>query len=290
MSNKPGPDAEILETAEQRKPELPDEVSRLASSKAQPSKGKGRRKRILEAVREQGAISVANLAAQFNVTHQTIRRDLRTLDEEGQLQKGFGAAFASPGGGSHFGYSERHGTLVSLKRRLVRGLEEFLTPGATVYVGLGTTFYSFHEIVKNCPRILVATPNLSVAYSCAMETDATIYLYGGYVRKKEPSVLTSANDDSHHRFKFDVAFIGGSAIDEQGAILEFDPMEIELVKDILEHTRTVVMVARDETFRRRAPHIVTTLEKVDVLVTNADPAEHLSNPEILKNVRIIQPG
>ncbi len=240
-------------------------------------------------MREQGAISVANLAAQFNVTHQTIRRDLRTLDEEGQLQKGFGAAFASPGGGSHFGYSERHGTLVSLKRRLIRGLQEFLTPGATVYVGLGTTFYSFHEIVKNCPRILVATPNLSVAHSCAMETDATIYLYGGYVRKKEPSVLTTANDPSHHRFKFDVAFIGGSAVDEQGAILEFDPMEIELVKDILEHTRTVVMVARDETFRRRAPHIVTTMEKVDVLVTNADTDELFSDPAILKNVRVIRP-
>ena len=254
------------------------------------SKGKERRKLIIEAVRKQGAISVANLAAQFSVTHQTIRRDLRILDEGGQLQKGFGAAFASPGGGSQFGYSENRGTLVALKRRLVQGLEEFLTPGATVYVGLGTTFYSFHEIVKNCPRILVATPNLSVAHSCAMETDATIYLYGGYVRKKEPSILTTANDASHHRFKFDVAFIGGSAIDEEGSVLEFDPMEVELVKDILEHTRMVVLVARDETFRSHAPHIVTTLDKIDVLVTNKDPAPYFSDPTILDKIRVIQSG
>jgi DeoR family transcriptional regulator, glycerol-3-phosphate regulon repressor len=254
-----------------------------------PSKGRDRRALILEAVRKQGAISVANLSAQFSVTHQTIRRDLRTLDEDGQLQKGFGAAFAAPGGGNKYGYSKRGGTLVELKRSLIKCLAEFLTPGATIFVGLGTTFDSLHEIVSRAPRVLIATPNLSAAHSCAMETDATIYIYGGYVRKKEPSILTTANDASHHRFKFDVAFIGGSAIDEEGSILEFDPMEVELVRNVLKHTRTVVLVARDETFRRRAPHIVTTMDMVDVLVTNTDPAGHFSAPEILENIRVILP-
>ena len=268
---------------------LPERLRETDNSTGPSRKGTRRRKLILEAVREQGAISVASLAEQFGVTHQTIRRDLRTLDEEGQLQKGFGAAFASPGGGSHFGYSERHGTLVPLKRRLIRGLKEFIAPDMTVYVGLGTTFHSVHEILKGCPRILVATANLSVAYSCSMETDATIYLYGGYVRKKEPSVLTTANDASHHRFKFDVAFIGGSAIDEQGTILEFDPMEIELVKDVITHSRKVVLVARDETFGRKAPHIVTSMEHVDVLVTNEDPSAHFTNANVLDGVRVIIP-
>ena len=268
---------------------LLDKLKQTETPTGTNRKGSVRRKLILDAVREQGAISVANLAEQFGVTHQTIRRDLRMLDEEGQLQKGFGAAFASPGGGSHFGYSERHGTLVPLKRRLIRGLKEFIAPDMTVYVGLGTTFHSMHEILKGCPRILVATANLSVAYSCSMETDATIYLYGGYVRKKEPSVLTTANDASHHRFKFDVAFIGGSAIDGQGTVLEFDPMEIELVKDVITHSRKVVLVARDETFDRRAPHIVTSMEHVDVLVTNEDPSAHFADAKVLDGVRIIIP-
>ncbi|NOZ32222.1 MAG: DeoR/GlpR transcriptional regulator [Alphaproteobacteria bacterium] len=254
-----------------------------------PSKGRDRRSMILEAVRMQGAISVANLAAQFGVTHQTIRRDLRTLDESGQLQKGFGAAFAAPGGGNKYSYSNRSGTLVTLKRSLIRELAEFVTPGATIFVGLGTTFDSLHEIVGASSRVLIATPNLSVAHSCAMETDATIYIYGGYVRKMEPSILTTANDASHHRFKFDVAFIGGSAIDEEGSVLEFDPMEVELVRNVLQHTRTVVLIARDETFRRRAPHIVTSLAAIDVLVTNSDPTGHFSDPAVLENIRVIQP-
>jgi DeoR family glycerol-3-phosphate regulon repressor len=228
-----------------------------------------RQSEIIEAVRTRGAVSVAVLANQFDVTHQTIRRDLRALQELGLLQKGFGAAFASPGVARH-GHDEREGTLVEVKRRLVRALEEFLTPDATVFVGLGTTFDSLHEVVGRHPGILIATPNLTVAHTCALNTNATVYVYGGYVRNKDSSVLTMS-DENRRRFKFDVAIMGASAIDEQGAVLEFDPMEVDLVRDVLSQSRLVILVAHDEKFGRRAPHIVTTLAGVDVLISNTVP-------------------
>ncbi|HTM76128.1 MAG TPA: DeoR/GlpR family DNA-binding transcription regulator, partial [Devosia sp.] len=156
---------------------------------------------ILEAVRANGAASVAELAARFDVTNQTIRRDLRLLETRGLLVKGFGGAFASPGV-AHHPYNERQSIQVAVKQRLVAALEEFLTPGATVFVGLGTTFHALHEILVRHPGVLIATPNLEVAYSCALKTDATVYVYGGYVRNKDSSVLTLA-DSNRQRFKFD---------------------------------------------------------------------------------------
>lgn len=228
-----------------------------------------RQSEILDSVRAQGAVSVANLATQFDVTHQTIRRDLRTLQDLGLLQKGFGAAFASPGVARH-GHDEREATLAEVKRRLVQALEEFLTPDATVFVGLGTTFDSLHEVVERHPGILIATPNLTVAHTCALNTDATVYVYGGYVRNKDSSILTMS-DESRRRFKFDVAIIGASAIDDEGSVLEFDPMEVDLVRDVLSQSRQVILVAHDEKFGRRAPHLVTTLAEIDILISNATP-------------------
>ncbi len=52
------------------------------------------------------------------------------------------------------------------------------------------------------------------------------------MRNKDSSVLTMS-DESRRRFKFDIAVIGASAIDEEGSVLEFDPMEVELVRDVL---------------------------------------------------------
>jgi DeoR family glycerol-3-phosphate regulon repressor len=234
---------------------------------------------ILKAVRSQGAASVADLATRFEVTHQTIRRDLRALSTKGLLHKGFGGAFASPGVAAH-GHDERHNTLFAVKKRLVLALEEFLIPGATIFVGLGTTFDSLHEVLERHPGVLIATPNLEVAHSCALKTDATVYVYGGYVRNKDSAILTMS-DESRHRFKFDIAMIGASAIDEDGAVLEFDPMEVDLTRDVLKHARKVILVVHDEKFGQQAPHVVTTLSEVDVLITNARteamPASH-NNP------------
>jgi len=244
-----------------------------------------RRQAILQAVRANGAASVAELAARFDVTHQTIRRDLRTLEMQGLLQKGFGGAFASPGV-AHHTHGERHVVQVAVKRQLVAALEEFLVPGATIFVGLGTTFDSLHEVLARHPGVLIATPNLEVAHSCALKTDATVYVYGGYVRNKDSSVLTLA-DDNRQRFKFDVAIIGASAIDRQGTVQEFDPMEVDLVRSILPHARQVILVAHDEKFDRHAPHIVTQLTDVDVLITNGDPAPRFDDPAILARTRII---
>lgn len=241
----------------------------VAQPRAERSAVTSRQSAILDAVRAQGAVSVAALAGEFDVTHQTIRRDLRTLEELGLLHKGFGAAFASPGVARH-GHDEREATLAGVKRRLVQALEEFFTPNATIFVGLGTTFDTLHEVVQRHPGILIATPNLTVAHTCALNTDATVYVYGGYVRNKDSSVLTMS-DDSRRRFKFDVAIIGASAIDEQGTVLEFDPMEVDLVRDILPQARQVILVAHDEKFGRRAPHVVTTLADVDILVSNVSP-------------------
>jgi DeoR family glycerol-3-phosphate regulon repressor len=244
-----------------------------------------RRAAILAAVRRNGAVSVTELANQFGVTQQTIRRDLHILDSNGLLQKGFGGAFASPGV-ARYGHLERQSTLATVKQRLVAALEEFFVDNATVFVGLGTTFATLHEVLARHPGVLIATPNLDVAYSCGLNTDATVYVYGGYVRSKDSAILSTL-DDQRDRFKFDVALIGASAVDEDGAVLEFDPMEVELTRAILPHARKVVLVVHDEKFGRRAPHRVTQIRDVDVLVTNGDPAPRLRMADLLRGVRVI---
>lgn len=252
---------------------------------AEAAKVSERRAAILEAVRANGAVSVSELAERFAVTQQTIRRDLHSLDSRGLLQKGFGGAFASPGV-AKFNYLERQGSQAGVKRRLMLAVEEFLTPGASLFVGLGTTFNSLHEVLARHPGLLVATPNLEVAYNCAMNTDATVYVYGGYVRNKDSAVLT-VPDASRTRFKFDIALLGASAIDDEGSVLEFDPLEVDLVHSILPNARRHILVAHHEKFRRRAPHRVTSISEIDVLVTDGDPAPHFSDRSVLDGVRII---
>lgn len=244
-----------------------------------------RQAQILEAVRANGAVAVSELAAQFSVTTQTIRRDLKVLGERGLLVKGFGGAFAAPGV-ARYTYSERHNTEVEIKRQLIDALKPFLFNGATIFVGLGTTFHTLHSVIAAFPGVLIATPNLEVVYSCALHTHATVYVYGGYVRNKDTSVLTLGGPN-RQRFKFDLAIIGASAIDDDGAVLEFDPLEVDLTRDVLTQARKVVLVAHDGKFGRKAPHCVTHLEDIDVLITNGDPSKHFASAALLGGLHLV---
>ena len=247
-----------------------------------------RQSQILEAIGANGAASVTELATQFSVTTQTIRRDLKLLNERGLLVKGFGGAFASPGV-ARYTYSERHSTEVDIKRELMSALKPILFDGATIFVGLGTTFHALHQVVAGIPGILIASPNLVVVYSCTLHTEATVYVYGGYVRNKDTSILTLAGS-GRQSFKFDLAIIGASAIDRDGTVLEFDPMEVELTREVLRHSRRVVLVAHDGKFNRKAPHVVTRMAEVDVLVTNGDPEGYFDDRGLLGSVEVVRVG
>jgi DeoR family glycerol-3-phosphate regulon repressor len=64
-------------------------------------------------------------------------------------------------------------------------------------------------------------------------------------------------------------------------------MEVDLTRDILTQSRQVVLVAHEGKFERKAPHVVTHLRDVDVLVTNGEPAAHFEDPGVLQGLRLV---
>jgi DeoR family glycerol-3-phosphate regulon repressor len=59
------------------------------------------------------------------------------------------------------------------------------------------------------------------------------------------------------------------------------------VRSVLEQSRRVILVAHDEKFGQRAPHVVTRMSQIDVLITNGDPRPRFDDAAALKDVRII---
>lgn len=262
------------------------EGSHAAAAALGASRPGSRRAAILDRVAREGGVPVAHLAEEFNVTTQTIRRDLQHLTARGLLQKAHGAAFAAPGV-AQYDHGKRRGTLAQLKRRLVHRLGELLKPGMTVYVGLGTTFDAFHEVAALCPDLLIATPNLEVAYRCALGTKATVFVYGGYVRQGDTAIFPGVVGQQEPLFKFDLAIIGASAVDAEGTILEFDPLEVSFSRRILQNTRATVFVAHEEKFGLTAPHVVTSLAQADVLVTTEAALRKLGDLSLPASLRIL---
>jgi DeoR family glycerol-3-phosphate regulon repressor len=258
---------------------LPRKVAKLSANE--------RRQHIIESIERLGGTSVVNLAQQYGVTSQTIRRDLQELESHGLIQKGHGVALPGPGS-TAIAYKDRNAHQTELKRRLVAPLSEFIHPGFTIYVGLGTTFNSIHEVLRESSRLIVATSNLGVAYACTFNTAVTLYLFGGYIRRNDTAILASTGGGLGGTFKFDLAILGANAIDEDGAVLAHDPLEVDFVREVIAASRQVIFVVQADKFGGRAPHVISHLRHASVLITNCDPRSKLTDPTILERTRVVQ--
>ena len=246
-----------------------------------------RRQHIIESIERLGGASVMNLAQEYGVTSQTIRRDLQQLEVRGLIQKSHGVALPGPGS-TAIAYKDRNAHQTELKRRLMAPLVEFIHPGSTIYVGLGTTFNSIHEVLRDRSRLIVATSNLGVAYACTFNTGVTLYLFGGYVRRNDTAILASTGGGLGSTFKFDLAILGANAIDEDGAVLAHDPLEVTFVREVIAASRQVIFVVQADKFGGRAPHVISHLRHASALITNCDPRSKLRDPTILDKTRVVQ--
>jgi DeoR family glycerol-3-phosphate regulon repressor len=246
-----------------------------------------RRRHIIESIARLGGTPVMNLAQEHGVTSQTIRRDLQELEARGLIQKSHGVALPGPGS-TAIAYKDRNAHQTELKRRLMAPLAEFIQPVSTIYVGLGTTFNSIHEILRDRSRLIVATSNLGVAYACTFNTMVTLYLFGGYVRRNDTAILAATGGGLGNTFKFDLAILGANAIDEEGALLAHDPLEVAFVQEVIAASRQVIFVVQADKFGGRAPHAISHLGKASVLITDCDPRSKLKDPTILDATRVIQ--
>jgi len=258
---------------------LTTKVTKLSAEK--------RRQHIIESIARLGGTPVMNLAQEHGVTSQTIRRDLQELESRGLIQKGHGVALPGPGS-TAIAYKDRNAHQTELKRRLMAPLAEFIQPGSTIYVGLGTTFNSIHEILRDRSRLIVATSNLGVAYACTFNTAVTLYLFGGYVRRNDTAILAAMGGGVGKTFKFDLAILGANAIDEGGAVLAHDPLEVAFVQEVIAASREVIFVVQADKFGGRAPHTIGHLRHASALITNCDPKSKLKDPTILDATRIVQ--
>jgi DeoR family glycerol-3-phosphate regulon repressor len=100
-----------------------------------------------------------------------------------------------------------------------------------------------------------------------------VILAGGMLRRSDGGIVGEAAVDFISQFKVDHAVIGASALDEDGAMLDFDYREVRVAKAIMQNARNVMLVADATKFTRTAPVRIGLLSDVDVFVTDQAPPE-----------------
>lgn len=222
---------------------------------------------ILEIARRDGKVTVEGLATQFGVTLQTIRRDLTDLAEAGRLERVHGGAVL-PSNTSNIGYEERRSLNPLSKNQMALACAAQVPNDISLFLNIGTSTEAVAQALADHQNILVVTNNINVANILASNQNCEVIVTGGQLRRADGGLIGNLAAATIRQFKFDLAVIGCSALDQDGDLLDFDIQEVGVSQTILEQSRKTFLVADHSKFQRRAPARIASLAEVDTFFTD----------------------
>ncbi|MCP1674899.1 DeoR family glycerol-3-phosphate regulon repressor [Natronocella acetinitrilica] len=229
-----------------------------------------RQQQMLSLVRQQGFVSVEGLAQHFDVTAQTIRRDINSLCEFGLLRRYHGGA-GLPSSVENAAYSARQVLWLEQKRRIAQAVAAAIPDQASLFITLGTTTEEVAKALLDRRDLRVITNNLNVASIMSGNPTFDVIITGGVVRNRDRGVIGEAAIDFIRQFKADYAVIGISGIDQDGTLLDFDYREVRVQQAIIEHSRRVMLVTDHSKFGRNALVRLGDVTQIDTLFTDREP-------------------
>lgn len=232
-----------------------------------------RQSEILELARAEGRVLVEELAQRFDVTLQTIRRDLGEMAEAGLLDRVHGGAVPRAGT-VNLGYESRRRLNAEAKAAIGAACAAAIPDNSSLILNLGTTTEAVAQALIHHSNITVVTNNINVANILLANPGCEIMVAGGALRRSDGGLVGELTTQFFEQFKVDYAVVGTSALDPDGDMLDFDLAEVRVSRAILRQARQSFLVTDHSKLGRTAPARITSLSEIDTVFTDkALPAE-----------------
>lgn len=231
-----------------------------------------RRQAILAQVREQAAVSAEDLARQFGVSVETIRRDLRRLGERGLLERVYGGAARPAGRSSEGSFSARSVRNIDRKQAIAALAASLVEPEETVVIDVGTTALAVARALPAGFRGRVLTNSVPVAMELSARPEVELLLCGGQVRSGDGACAGGHAEAFFDEFYADRAFLGSGGVHPEAGLTDFYPAEVTVRRTIISHTAASYVLADSSKLGEIAVHRVCPLDRLTAVVT--DDAQH----------------
>ncbi len=236
-----------------------------------------RHAKIIEIVKAQGYVSTDDLVEMFDVSPQTIRRDLNELADANKIRRNHGGATLATSA-ENSPYSDRKVMNQNEKNKIARALVKHIPDGSTLFIDIGTTPEAVAKaLLESHQQLRIVTNNINAAIILMSKPEFKVILAGGEVRNKDGGVTGEATLDFISQFRLDFGILGISGVDFDGSLLDFDYHEVRVKRAIIENSRAVFLPIDHSKFGRNAMVNLGKIDDVDLIVTNQAPPKEMAS-------------
>ncbi len=244
---------------------------------------------ILKRVAADGSVSIAELARFFDVSRETIRRDLKVLADKGLFELIHGGAARSDA--VEPGLSERSRENAQGKAVIGKLAADMVEEGMVIFLDSGTTTLAIaHALAASRQNVTICTSSLAIAlFTCHLPNVRT-HVLGGEINPEEEAASGMDVVQAAEAFRIDVAFLGAGAVTSEGDITDFTKAGSLLRSRMISMAQASYFVIDGSKFGRSTPLKIPNSQDATGIITDRNPSDILANVLSLKGLGVIIPA
>ncbi|MCS3487046.1 DeoR/GlpR family transcriptional regulator of sugar metabolism [Enterobacter sp. SLBN-59] len=244
-----------------------------------------RKKLILEKLGAEGQVQSKALSMLFDVSEDTIRRDLRELAAEGRLQRVHGGAL--PSSSAIAPYAERQSVKMDAKKRVARKGAQLISSGQVVIVDGGTTTSELITFFPPDLRITVVTHSPSIALGLVDHPSIEVILIGGRLYKHSIVAVGAAAIEGIENIHADLFFMGVTGIHPEAGLTTGDFEEACIKRAFSGRAAETVVLASPEKVNTASSFVIGDVSSVNTIVVEDNTDRDWIRAVLEKGVSVV---
>lgn len=232
-----------------------------------------RRNAILAKLSLEGKVVVSDLAKEFDVTEETIRRDLEKLDKDGLARKTYGGAVKNENFNIDLPFHVRKQTNVESKRHIAAQISEMIHDGDYVMLDSSTTALNVIKNILDRKKITLITNSIEILIELCNKPDWMVVSTGGVLKEGGLSLVGYQAERMVSGFHVDIAICSCKGLDGEMGVTDSNERDSEIKKAFFKAANKKVLAVDSSKFDRSSFVKVCSIKEVDTIVTDTDPGE-----------------
>lgn len=245
-----------------------------------------RRQKILEKLKLEHRVYVAELSKLLNVTEETIRRDLDKLEEENIIRRDYGGAVLNDYADEDFSFLKRSAINGDLKNSIAQKAQELIGDNATIMMDSSTTCLALLNLLRQRKNLTIITNSIRLAHDFA-NSSFKIISAGGTLRAKSFALTGAVTCDTLRRYFVDFAILSCKGIDIERGVMESNDEESVIKQVMMAQAKKVILLVDGTKFGKISFSRTCDFSKISFLVTDSEPSAEWKNFLDKYRVRLI---
>ena len=233
-----------------------------------------RRRRIVERVRRTGTVRVVELAGELSVAEETVRRDLRLLDQQGILVRTHGGAMRPNGDADatvrslEIPFEQRRRAMLQQKRAIANEAAKRINASLTVALDGSTTAWELAAHLDD-PSLTIVTNSLMITTLLAAKPGPQVISVGGTLDRKLMMFTGMIAREGLRHVHVDLFFCSCGGIDPARGFSDPSESSAQFKRQLMNTADRTILLADSTKFDLRAPVMFAAPSDIGEIITDA---------------------